>query len=77
VRQLFTIALFALILVSCTKDEVVAPGVPTQKAAVSVDELSKGADDDDTTDPDTSGGGISDDGDDLNDGEGRRKKKKP
>lgn len=75
-RNLFSIALLASILVSCSKEEVVAPCTPTESSTMVRGAWEKGADGDDANDPASNGGSISDDGDDLNDGEGRRKKKK-
>lgn len=76
-RYLITIAILALFLVACTKEEVVVPGRQTHSTVPSADDMTKGSDDGGATEPGTEGQGISDDGDDLNDGEGRRKKKKP
>ncbi len=76
-RKLFSIALLALILVSCSKEETVAPCTPTTESSTMLrGAWDKGASGDDANDPAGDSGSISDDGDDLNDGEGRRKKKK-
>ena len=74
VRHLLTIVLLSMLLASCGKDEQLQPRCHIDAAA--------GAFDKDGEDPDQPDAGgdtdtISDDGDDLNDGEGRKKKKKP
>lgn len=74
VRKLLFILSLALVLASCSKEELVPPGDRTTDVTLG-GAFSKEATGDETTDPDS--GTISDDGDDLNDGEGRRKKKKP
>jgi hypothetical protein len=71
--------LLVLVLASCAKDEVVTPGTVQAPAAVVVSNKGNTTfDKDGSTDPTVPDSGtISDDGDDINDGEGRRKKKKP
>ncbi len=77
-RLAIHILLLAVLLASCTKDEVVVPCKHDENGAQSVTKGSNSFNKDGVAEPDGSGSGsISDDGDDINDGEGRRKKKKP
>ncbi|MEZ4757899.1 MAG: hypothetical protein R2817_13810 [Flavobacteriales bacterium] len=74
-RSLLQIVLISLLLASCSKEEVVSPMAGAGTGVEGA--FHKGANEDGVTDPADGSGSISDDGDDLNDGEGRRKKKKP
>jgi hypothetical protein len=75
VRNLFPICVLVLFLASCAKDEPLQPRHPLD--APIAGDLDKDGEDTDQPDAEGGTGTISDDGDDLNDGEGRRKKKKP
>jgi len=71
-RKLFSILILALLLASCAKEE------PLQPLGASVTgDFAKDGEDPDQPDAEGDTGTISDDGDDINDGEGRKKKKKP
>ncbi len=75
VRNLLSIVVLALLLASCAKDAPIRPRHALD-APVAGD-FAKDGEDPDQPDAEGGTGTISDDGDDLNDGEGRRKKKKP
>ncbi len=74
-RVALYIALLSLLLSSCSKEELAVPGAGVAVGVNGV--LDKGINGGDVSGPADGSGSISDDGDDLNDGEGRKKKKKP
>ncbi|HOZ39179.1 MAG: hypothetical protein IPO05_07580 [Flavobacteriales bacterium] len=72
------ILLIVLLLASCAKDDTLAPCQHGDDATQSQTKGTGSYNKDGAVDPEGPGSGsISDDGDDINDGEGRRKKKKP